>query len=131
MNDEEVIKKWSLLFGFNFDSVSHDLISEICWAMEGMAKSIIIRTTSNRLIDVLVFPVLYRLIMGGVKIYDYIYLYDELESFMNINSGKMVELNVIGVDAEAQFTLLFCNNYIENYKRTPIKPIKNIKKWMK
>ena len=131
MNDEEVIEKWSLVFGFGPDSMSHDLISEICWAMEGMKKSIIIRTTSNPSIDVLVFPVLYRIIKGGVKVYDYLYLYDELESFMNVNRGKIVELNAFGVDAEAEFMLLFCNNYIENYKPTPITPIKNIKKWMK
>jgi hypothetical protein len=131
MNDEEVIEKWSLVFGFGPDSMSHDLISEICWAMEGMTKSILTRDVPNEFIDVVVFPVLYRVMKGGVPIYDYLYLYDELESFMDINRGKIDELNVIGVDAEAQFIHLFCENYIENYKPTPITPIKNIKKWMK
>ncbi len=92
-----------------------------------------IKSNGEKRTETVIFPIIYRIVKRNCKIGDVVSLYNEVVQYFNINETSITEMEASSynrIDAEAEYTALFCEQYIERCT-DPITPIKFVKPWVK
>lgn len=135
---DEIIRKWRDLFGW--ETYIDETIDEqvLALKMEMMARHIISlpynqpnqqKTDVESLIEISIFPIIFRIIKNGGIIGDVGDFYDEVLTLYYNNIQSIRELQTIhnGIHIEAELCSIFCENYVHTHKNG-FKPIKFITK---
>ena len=115
--DKFTKKEW-INFGL-FESVKEkDIAAMTKLFNRGLKLSYKEQKKENNTIEVILFPAIMRIyrLSGNLKI-DVESLYYELKDFWKKNKSKIIELNIIGADGEAEVLINFTNDYIIKLKK--------------